>query len=74
MGISRVDCFVATCGKCGEQFENSQGFSVFVDKIQAIEELGNADWTAQDGKLVCYDCWDDEEDSDMINTLDVDMS
>lgn len=69
MAISEVECFMVECDHCKDMFENSEGFSIFVDQGSAKEECRDADWLIENNKCYCPNCYDyDENDNIIIKT------
>ena len=58
------------CNRCREALENSEGYSLFVDRYDADEEAQENDWQSFDGeKHYCPSCVKYNEDKDEYEPL-----
>lgn len=54
------------CDRCHEMYEDSNDFTFFYDKSEALEEAMDADWIEKDGKHYCPSCYEGLEEDDTL--------
>lgn len=63
---NKIECIYLTCDNCGEIFtENHNGFSIFLDEINAHDEADNDGWYLH-GKHYCSSCHTIDDDDILI--------
>lgn len=63
MGIITKECIRVVCDNCGKIYEEPYtGYSVFIDKENAMELSQDDHWLTEDGKCYCPVCYDIDAD------------
>lgn len=55
-GLVRVDSWKVVCQECRDEFEDSNGWTLYADQGYAQESAEDADWTVREGLVLCSSC------------------
>ena len=68
-----MDYYTVQCDNCGKLYADEQnGFSAWNDADWAMEYASEDNWTEEDDKHYCPDCYDyDDEDNFIIKNANV---
>lgn len=64
--IQTVECIILSCDNCKKNYQDYNGFTIFVDDNQAREASSNDDWYREEGKDYCPDCYSLDDDDNLI--------
>lgn len=62
MAIHEVTYYQAKCDRCGYIETDYGDYSAMADPIDAQELAAASDWTVNDDKLYCPECWEVVDD------------
>ena len=68
--ISPVESYILTCDNCQQHFENGQGFGIFSDENEMVEDSYGRGWHEKDGKHYCDECAKLDEEVDDLLIID----
>ena len=54
--IFETNCYGLECDNCKKLFEDTSGFTIFVDKSGVLESSFNCNWVEFEGYYYCPDC------------------
>lgn len=64
--IDKVECVTLSCDNCKKDFENYNGFTIFLEESTAKDEASNDDWYTDGDKHYCPDCYTLDDDDNLI--------
>ena len=53
---NKIECVTISCDNCGKNYENYNGFTIFVDKDTALDNAQNDGWITEEEKHYCEEC------------------
>ena len=66
MAVEKVEMFTVVCDNCKEDIGASSEYSCWHDENQAQEVAMESDWIKHEGKHICKDCYEYDDNDNLI--------
>ena len=64
--IEKIECVMLECDNCKDVFEDTSGFSIFIDESSVIERASDSEWNMDTEKHFCPLCHSIDDKDEII--------